>query len=206
MVVDRPALSKSNKVIYCTISPWPKAKCETLLITDKSIKKVQMKYESMDKKDQYDACMHILTSAYLPFLSDETELVGVAEMNKSGHVHFHFIFYDPEIQNDYDLNCFRATVRNRPSVISQRKKIDDTDYCNNIVWCTDLDETLLYLSKDNIQALKHFPNYVLGSISCDAAELPPTLVRKKTNAEHKIRRRAPSGASFLTSSTKRHLE
>lgn len=155
--------------LFCTISPNPKTKHKVVrTIPSKDLlrpriinRSVGIEYGHMSHKEQYDYCIKYVETCYLPFLSPDTKLYGVFELNQSGNLHMHFILKSPTVMNKTTLMIFQREVMTSYETIRNmsRKKVD---YMNNIVELTKSnDEINAYMQKTNEECSIHFPNYYL---------------------------------------------
>lgn len=132
--------------LFCTISPNPNA----MLKVFKGRKFFKMKYGLLPHKIQYQYCLRVLNSCYLPFLSEDCEIVGTWELNKTNNIHLHFILNDKMFDSEQRFNSFRRDVSCCSMVRDNMSKKTDKDYMNNIVRVTKSQDDLLdYLDKDH---------------------------------------------------------
>ena len=150
---------EGKQIIFATISPNPNVKIPvTRRFNGKKIN-AKMPYGKLPQRNQYEYCIRMLRSAYN--YSHEVKIYGTWELNKSGNVHLHLLFYDPNIQSKTELEIFRRDVLNSELVLKNlSKKL--VDYCNNIVYVNDgVSDRLLYMDKDH-NCGRPFPYYTVG--------------------------------------------
>lgn len=148
-----------KNVIFATLSPNPSTKIPITRKVNGRKTNVKMPYGKLPQRVQYEYCIKMLRTAYN--YSEKIKIYGTWELNQSGNVHLHFLFYEPSIQNQTMLQIFRRDVLNSEMVLKNLSK-KMIDYCNNIVYVDDsIDERLLYLEKDN-NCGKPFPYYSVG--------------------------------------------
>lgn len=153
-------LEKSGKkIIFATISPNPNVKVPITRRVNGRKVNAKMPYGKLPQSVQYDYCIKMLRSAYN--YSEKIQIYGTWELNQSGNVHLHFLFYEPSIQNQTMLQILRRDVLNSEMVLKNLSK-KMIDYCNNIVFVDDsVSERLLYLEKDGNMG-KPFPYFSVG--------------------------------------------
>lgn len=141
----------TKKIIFGTISPNPKVNVPITRRWNNRKVNGKIRYGKLPQKNQFDYCIRMLRSSYN--YSENTQIYGGWELNQSGNVHLHFLFYDPNIQNDTMLQILRRDVLNSELVFKNLSK-NMTDYCNNIVFVNDsLEERLKYIHKSNTLGL-----------------------------------------------------
>lgn len=152
--------------LFCTISPNPKTKHECLI---KKVNKngrvfrarVKMPYGKIPQRVQYEYCLKIIERDYLEFLVNP-RLFGVAELNKDGNVHVHFLLKADNLKNDTQLQVFRRDVSLCVEVLRNAPK-QGIDYMNNIVRLTkskkEIIDYCMKCNKDNIELFNNFTLY-----------------------------------------------
>lgn len=153
--------------LFCTISPNPTTKHPCF----KGRKNVKMMYGLMPHRLQYQYCLKILNQCYIPFLSEDAELIGTWELNKTNNIHFHFLINDPLLNSDQRFNSFRRDISCCSLVqdnLTRRKgnKLP-IDYMNNIVKVNDTqDDRLDYMDKDHEEDPMLLNYFMFDSESC----------------------------------------
>lgn len=163
LVEDRPFFNQRSTV-FATVSPNPRIRHPCWRISPGG-KRVSCKvaYGQLPQQQQYDYCIKIVRSCYVPFLSLDTKLVGTWELNNSGDVHLHILFRDPDIDNDTKLSIFQRDISNCTLVTMNKNKSKDRDYMNNIVFLSKpLQEVINYMDKDYDINTGIFKNYSVG--------------------------------------------
>jgi hypothetical protein len=167
LVEDRPGIQKCTTAkLFCTISPNPKVLHAVTRKINGRNATLKIPYGKLPQRVQYDYCMRIITRCYMPFLSENAELIGTWELNKTGNVHFHFIIYDPLINNNTHLEVYRRDILNCEDIIKNMAKGKKMiDYMNNIVYIDKpLKEVLTYMDKDYPINKDVFKNYTLKKL------------------------------------------
>lgn len=146
-------------VLFCTISPNPDKQHS---YKRDGITK-QIPYGRLPQAQQYQYCMKILKDAYLSLCVNPV-IVGTAELNGKGNVHFHFLLKDPDFKDDLMLKVYQRYVSLCPVSLYNLHSARAHDVMNNIVHLTkDLDEILEYLDKDWNQSFRRIcPNYYIA--------------------------------------------
>lgn len=162
LVEDCPNLQElfTGYTMFVTISPNPRTKHSIQRRNPETRKMVtcQMAYGMLPQRVQYAYCMKVLKECYLTHCIDPI-VVGCAELNTDGNVHFHFLLKDPDIKNDVMLQVFRRSILNCPTVL---KNFKGKDYMNNIVNLTKTKEDIVkYMDKDHDDIKEVFDNYYL---------------------------------------------
>lgn len=165
LVAERQTDINAN-TLFVTISPNPMAKVECIMKNLKTGKNrtVKRPYGMVPQRIQYQYCLKVLSEDYLPWLSDDVQLLGIAELNESGNVHFHMLINDKKIRNMVRLQVFRRDVLNgvRTQQNILRCKMNARDWMNNIVFVTKSERDILdYFMKDQDMMLPEFSNYYL---------------------------------------------
>lgn len=151
--------------LFCTISPNPKTKHKCLI---RKVNKngrefratVQMPYGKLRQAQQYEYCLRVLEKDYLEFL-ENPKVFGVAELNKDGNIHLHFLLKADNLINDTQLNVFRRDVSLCVEVLRNAPK-KGIDYMNNIVRLTKSKKDIIdYMNKCNKDNVKLFNNFTL---------------------------------------------
>lgn len=138
--------------IFHTISPNP----STMLEIYKGRRLLKMKYGTLPQRVQYDYCVKCVNESVIPFLPEGSTLVGIAELNQQGHVHFHMLIGSPSIRSDQALHIYRRDVSLCPLSIKNRKNVDARDFMNNIVFADDIDEIIDYCSTDEVYGKTYY--------------------------------------------------
>lgn len=151
--------------IFVTISPSPYVKVEMIMKNREGKQRVVKRPYGMCKQDhQYLYCMKCLQDDYIELISDKAQLIGIAEMNKSGNIHLHLLINDPMIRNTVQMEIFRRDVLNGWKT-QQNIKAGNTkgrDWMNNIVYVNQSKEDIVhYFMKQQHEMLPRFPNYML---------------------------------------------
>lgn len=154
LVEDReqssPATRELEKIFF-TVSPNPNLLIEVM----KGRQTRKVRYGSLPQRVQYDYCVKHTKESIIPFMTEGGWLVGCAELNQKGHVHFHMLICDPKYQSEQQLHVFRRDISWCPISIKNRKTVNDMDYMNNIVYAEDYDDLMTnYFTKD-----PYGPNY-----------------------------------------------
>lgn len=165
LLVDHAKILDKDFILWCTISPNPKTKhtCaikkvnkngQTITVNEKR------PYKSLPQRLQYEYCAKIVNTCYLPFI-DNPRLVGIAELNQSGNIHYHFILKGDNMRNKTELQIFRRDVSLCPEVLRNQGE-NHVDYMNNIVSLDKpLDHVIQYMLKDNEINKQYFNNYYI---------------------------------------------
>jgi len=165
LLVDHAKISDKDFLLWCTISPNPKTKHKC------AIKKVNKNgqtitvyekrpYRSLPQRLQYEYCIKIINTTSLPYIYTP-RFICTTELNKNGNVHFHFLLKGNNLKNKTDLMVFQRDVSLCPEVLRNQGE-NHNDYMNNIVHVTKpLKDIIAYMSKDNDDNIKHFPNLII---------------------------------------------
>lgn len=139
-----------TEYLFITISPSAKTMHKTRVKTDKRTISVNVPYGKLKQDEQYNYCIQLVKTCYMEFISPEAELVGTAELNKEGNIHFHLLIHDKKNTSLSRLQVFRRDILNCFEVIkNMSKKSKMVDYMNNIVIVNDsVKDRLFYLDKD----------------------------------------------------------
>lgn len=158
-------LKKSTYTVFATISPNPGTKHKVIRkINGKKIE-MEMRYDRLPHKQQYEYCMKIIREVYLNGLENPV-IIGTQELNDSKNVHFHFLLMDPFIKNDNYLAVYRRDIANHPEILKNSK--GKKDYMNNIVKLTkSLNEIIMYMDKEKDKIIDLLPNYYSKTIIKD---------------------------------------
>lgn len=144
--VPRPlVVGTRGNTMFITVSPPPSLKIRVLENGKLSVRR----YDMLHQANQLTFCHRLIEALYIPYITDGY-LMGTWELNKSGHVHVHFLLYDRYIQNDYQLAMFRRSIKIDPisrKIMGRQKN----DYMNNIFYCDDVEDRLDYMDKDTEQ-------------------------------------------------------
>jgi len=165
LVGDRPEIAKSTTVkMFCTISPNPNTLHPCTMMRKGKRVNVKIPYGKLKQVIQYEYCTRIIERCYVPFLSEQAQLIGTWELNKTGNVHFHFIILDPLIHNKTQLEIFRRNVLNCEDVVKNMAKGKKmTDYMNNIVFIDKpFKDVVTYCDKEYDMNKDIFMNYENG--------------------------------------------
>lgn len=165
-LVEERQVKIDSQALFVTISPNPNVNVECVMKnkTGKT-RNVKRPYWSLKQDLQYEYCMKCFKEDYCEFLSQDTKLVGISELNKRGDVHLHMIINDPCIKNDVNLQCFRRDILNSfrtQQNIIKGKAGKAKDWMNNIVFVnTSKDDIVQYFMKNQEDMLPRFKNYYL---------------------------------------------
>lgn len=152
--------------LWVTISPNPRTKHKcSIKKKNKNGKEIsvicKIPYKMLPQRVQYEYCMRIINRCYLPFL-ENAKLCGVAELNKSGDIHFHFILNASNVKHDTHLMVLRRDISLCEDVLCNTAASKGTDYMNNICKLTDtIEDRLKYMNKANEANRTIFPNFYL---------------------------------------------
>lgn len=154
-----------NKTLFITISPNPSTFVDCVLKNKMGKIRNQKRPYGMLKQDiQYQYCLKCLREDYFEWFSDDVELIGIAELNQRGNVHFHIVVNDPYITNEVQLQVFRRDILNgfRTQQNISKGKVSGKDWMNNIVYVNVIeDEITEYFMKQQHEMLPKFQNIYL---------------------------------------------
>lgn len=163
-LVEERGFKIDAHTIFVTISPNPKVPVEYIVTNKETRKKRTMRrpYGMLRQDEQYKYCKKVLQSDYIESLSKDCHIVGVAELNKTGNIHFHLLINDITVRNDVQLQVLRRDILN--SVYTTKNiragSTNGRDYMNNIVFVTESEASIRdYFMKDQESMLPRFPNY-----------------------------------------------
>lgn len=145
--------------IFITVSPNPYALVKAIRRVGTKLKLVPIHYGSLRQFEQHAYCMRVVKSS-LNF-SKDSKLFGTWELNKTGNVHLHILFTDPNVKNITTLQILRRDVLN--SELVQDNMIGrNIDFMNNIVFVNDsISDRFKYMTKDMNMNLIVMP-YFMG--------------------------------------------
>lgn len=113
-------------------------------------KMVPLAWQFLKPQQQYD----FFIEEYIPKVLQKylDTMIIVFERNKAGCLHIHLIAYDEHIQNDYDMDCLRASIRQSYLPMSMvGSNMNKHKVLNFIHYIEDVGEWLKYMSKDESQ-------------------------------------------------------
>lgn len=154
-------------VLFITISPKPTVMVDTIRKSELKNRKIKVPYKLLPEQEKYYYCLKIIRDCYLEWLTKPYELVGTWELNKSGHLHVHFLLCSPELKTEYDIRLLRNHVSSCNEVIkNMSSKRNAKDYMNNIVYVDrDISEVIEYMDKDHEMRDRYYvrmPNYYVN--------------------------------------------
>lgn len=168
-------MSPIDKLIFFTISPPAHAKVECLVSKDKKNKTVKIPYERLSLHNQKAFIDKYFQNVYSPHIQD---YYYCYEINSNNNLHVHGFIYDPFIQSEYDMACFRDTINKHHQTLKYMKNVKLFKYFNCIVYCDEdgltLNERSEYITKDLDDSIKHF-GYTTDSNNDGSDITIPTL-------------------------------
>lgn len=162
----------SSTTVYITVSPCARCGIPVLsrLKDSEKWRSRKIPYGMLRQRDQYDYCIKLLETVYIPTLSmyGKYEMLGTAELNERGNIHLHLIANIERVKDLTQLQMFRRDILNDPKVISHmRAGKARADYMNEIVYVTKTPEYIMsYLDKDYYMNIENgpFKNYIVTDV------------------------------------------
>lgn len=142
-----------DSVVFFTIHPNDRVKLDyDVKVNEKTTHIYKRAYDTVPHNVQYAYLLKFLKTVYIPLINDDDFefLYWCYETDTKNNMHIHGMFSNKSINDDYSIQAFRKSVLCHPltqknMIVSKAKK----DWMNNIVYCTDVKETLNYCRKQN---------------------------------------------------------
>lgn len=156
----------TSTTLFVSISPNPSTMIECILKNRQGrTRNVKRPYGTLRQDIQYQYCLKCLTEDYFEWLSDDAQLIGIAELNERGNVHLHLLINDHTKRNNVQLQVFQRDIlngwRTQQNIIKRR--VNPIDWMNNIVFVTKSKQDILdYFMKNQSEILPRFKNYFLS--------------------------------------------